>query len=92
MAFSTLYRCKWLADDSVTMSQMADKLEEAAKRLREMEVAGVRLDGKVQDDYAELITDDPAVAAKYDLQDMDADDEEDEGFAESDDEESEELQ
>jgi hypothetical protein len=90
MAFTNLFRCKWLGDGSRTLPEMADKLEEAAKRLREMSEAGVRLDGKVEDDYAELICDDPQVAEKYGLKDAEEDeageydeedfDDEDEGF------------
>lgn len=75
MAFTTLFRCKWLADGSRTLPEMAEKLEEAAKRLRDMDKDGVRLDGEVQDDYAELVADDPLVAEKYGLHDEDEDEE-----------------
>jgi hypothetical protein len=78
MAFNSLFRCKWLADGSHTLSEMANKLEAAAQRLREMEMAGVRLDGVVEEDYAEFVTDDPAVAQKYNLKDEDEEEEEEE--------------
>lgn len=76
-AFNTLFRCKWLVDGSRSLPEMATKLEETAKRLREMGEAGIRLDGEVQDDYAELVTDDPAVAEKYGLQSQEDEEDED---------------
>jgi hypothetical protein len=56
---------------------MANRLEEAAKELREMSKAGVRLDSKVEDDNAELNCDDPQVAEKYGLRDIEKELEED---------------
>lgn len=67
MAFYALHRCKWLADGATTLSEMAEQLEFEAKRLRQMEADGVRLDVPVEDDYAEFVTDDPEVANKYEM-------------------------
>lgn len=84
MSFSTLYRCKGICDDAKTLSEMADNLESAAKELREMEVAGVTLDGPVNDDYAELYTENQETATKYGLTELedDLEEEDDKEFGE----------
>jgi hypothetical protein len=64
---------------------MAENLESAAKELREMEAAGVSLDGPVNDDYAEFVTEDQETATKYGLTALEDDldeDEEDKAFGE----------
>lgn len=82
MSFTTLYRCKGICDDAKTLSEMAENLESAAKELREMEAAGISLDGPVNDDYAEFVTEDQETATKYGLtaleDDLDEDEDKDE--------------
>lgn len=72
---STVYSCwwrnKWLTADAQTIDDMIKMLEAAAATLREMRDAGVTLDpeGNTQDDYARLITSDPAVAERLGFED-----------------------
>jgi hypothetical protein len=70
--YTTVFRCKGLADGSTTLIEMAASLEAAAKHLREMAEAGVTLDDEmaeaVADDYAFLATTNKDVAKKYGLE------------------------
>ncbi len=61
----TFWRNKWLTADAETIDDMIAGLESAAAMLREMRDAGVVLEGGAEDDYARLVTTDPAVAEKY---------------------------
>lgn len=92
--FETLWRNKWLTSEAKSIDEMADTLEEAAERLREMSAKGVKLDvemGGVCDDYAFLVTEDPEVAKEFGLEEPFWDDEEDDEWelAEDDNEEEE---
>lgn len=70
--YTTVFRCKGLADGSTTLIEMAAALEAAGKQLREMAEAGVTLDeqmdDEVADDYANLVTTNKDVAKKFGLQ------------------------
>jgi len=74
--FETTWRAKWLADGGKTIEQMAEALEAEAMHLRELAAAGVELADEVNDDYASLTTTDPDVAAKYEFQTVEDEDEE----------------
>jgi len=74
--FETTWRAKWLADGAKTIEQMAEALEAEAMHLRELAAAGVELADEVNDDYASLTTTDPDVAAKYEFQTVEDEDEE----------------
>jgi hypothetical protein len=67
MAYAQVWRNKFLTTDCEAIEQMAHSLEQAATLLREMAKAGVTLspDGGVAEDYAMLVTDDPAVAKRF---------------------------
>jgi hypothetical protein len=66
-----LWRNKWLSAESKTIDDMIDALQAAADQLRAMKADGVVLDpdGGTSDDYASLVTSDPAVAKKWGLED-----------------------
>jgi hypothetical protein len=78
--YSCWWRNKWLTADAQTIDDMINMLQAAAAALGEMRDAGVTLDpeGDAQNDYARLITSDPAVADKFGFEDesqhLDADD------------------
>lgn len=69
--FITLWRNKWLTSDAKSIDEMIAKLSGAADELRAMKADGVVLDpeGGTSDDYAYLVTDNPAIAAKYGMED-----------------------
>ncbi|MBA3311986.1 MAG: nucleotidyltransferase family protein [Planctomycetota bacterium] len=69
--YMTLWRNKWLTSEAKTMDDMISTLRVAADRLQAMKDDGVHLDqnGGTTDDYAYLITYDPAVAKKWGLED-----------------------
>lgn len=46
------FRCKWLAEGSKTIIEMAEALESAARSLRNMHEEGYILVGEMSDDYA----------------------------------------
>jgi hypothetical protein len=77
--FETTWRAKWLADGAKTIEQMAEALEAEAMHLRELAAAGVELVDEVNDDYASLTTTDPDIAAKYEFQTVEDEDEDEEG-------------
>ncbi len=59
------WRNKFLTVHAQTIDEMIDGLASAVSELREMRDAGVVLEGGAEDDYAYLVTSDPAVAEKY---------------------------
>jgi hypothetical protein len=65
-----LWRNKWLTSESASIEQMASDLREAAAQLEEMQADGIVLDPKsgMPDDYAYLVTTDPKIANKYNMQ------------------------
>lgn len=65
--YATFWRNKFLTINAKSIGEMAALLEAAAKELRKMEAAGVRLDGLANDDYAMLVTDDPRVAHMFNM-------------------------
>lgn len=77
--FGTLWRNKWLTADAETLQDMIGGLRSAADTLAAMLADGVVLDpedGGVSDDYAYLITTNPEVAKKYDMDEEEADEDE----------------
>jgi|GEM_PF-2907820 hypothetical protein len=75
--FTRIWRSKWLTDDAETLSEMTEKLLGAAKELDEMRLAGIELEGPVQDDYGFLVTDDPEVAERFGFLEEELEDEDD---------------
>jgi hypothetical protein len=59
------WRNKFLTTDAETIDDMIEGLESAVQDLREMRSAGVVLEGGAEDDYAQFVTSDPAVAKKF---------------------------
>jgi hypothetical protein len=78
---SCFWRNKWLTAEARTIEEMIAGLRGAADELQAMQEAGVTLldDGAAADDYARLVTDDPAVAARFGFEEEEDDDDEDEG-------------
>jgi hypothetical protein len=64
-----LWRNKWLTSEAKSIEDMATALRFASEQLAAMQADGVVLetDG-VADDYAHLVTTDPEIAKKYDMQ------------------------
>jgi len=77
--YTTLWRGKGLFDDAETIDDMIAALEAATAELRALRDAGVRLADRVADDYAHLVTTDPAVAERYGFEEEEPW-EDDEGF------------
>lgn len=50
-------RAKWTFDGANSIEDMAEKLEQKAKALRELDEDGWELEDEVRDDYAFLIRD-----------------------------------
>jgi hypothetical protein len=69
--YLTLWRNKFLTTEATTLREMITKLEGAVATLKAMQADGVTLDPSsgTADDYAHLVTTDPAVAKKYDMHD-----------------------
>jgi hypothetical protein len=67
-----LWRNKWLTSEAHSLQGMIDGLVIAAESLRAMLTDGVTLDpaGGTRDDYAFLVTWDPAIAKKYEMHDV----------------------
>jgi hypothetical protein len=74
--YSLLWRNKWLTAHATTIDDMIEALEGAAAELRALRDAGVRLEGGAEDDYAYLVTTDPAVATKYGFEEEELEDDE----------------
>lgn len=68
--YEQIWRAKWLADDCKTLEEIALRLEGEAQYLREMDKDGITLRDKVKDDYAFFVTDDPTVAEKHNLYEL----------------------
>ena len=83
--YEGLWRAKWTTDGAKTLEEAAQKLEESAAYLRELARDGCELRDEVVDDYGFFITTDPNIAKKYEL--CEVENEDDEG----DDEEVEEV-
>lgn len=69
--FVTLWRNKPLTSEATTLDDMIHRLRSAADTLKAMLDDGVVLDvsvGGVEDDYARLVTTNPEIARKYDMQ------------------------
>src|SRR5438105_4276226 len=77
------WRNKWLTAEAKTIDDMIDGLQAAADELRAMKVKGVTLldTPGTQDDYAFLVTNDPAVAKEFGFEPPDDDDLDDEEAA-----------
>lgn len=69
--YKAIWRNKWPAAEAKTLDEMIVRLREAADELEAMRKDGVTLDpaGGTADDYAILVTSDPAIAKKYDMHD-----------------------
>lgn len=63
--FEVTWRCKGLGDGCATINELAMRLEQAAKQLREMAAAGVQLKEAISDDYGYLTCKDPDQAARF---------------------------
>ena len=65
------FRNKWITSNAKTIDDMIAVYEGLAAHFKEMRDAGIALDpdSGVSDDYATLVTEDPAVATKYGLED-----------------------
>ncbi len=82
--YELTWRNKFLTTHAKSISEMADILESAASDLREMASAGIALaHDSAGDDYAMLLTADPAIAERFgfevaeaDFDDEDCDEEE----------------
>lgn len=86
MAFQTTFRFKFITPaEPVTLDTMIEALKAEVKTLEEMKSAGVTVsdNSAPNDDYYFLETDDPEVAAKFNMEEP----EDDEGDDEFDDEE-----
>ncbi len=68
--YAMLWRNKWLTAEAKSIDDMILNLQKAAAELELMRSEGVILDREsgIEDDYADLITMDPGVARKYDMQ------------------------
>src|SRR5262249_53891987 len=77
MAYESLWRNKWLTAGGEKIGDMIGYILEAADELRTMQAKGVKLDddGCQVDDYALLVTDDPAVAEEFGFDEEEWDDE-----------------
>ena len=52
-----IVRAKWTMDEAESMEEMAEKLEQKAEYIRELEQEGWELETEVKDDYAFLVRD-----------------------------------
>lgn len=80
--YDTIWRAKWTCDGAKTLSEAAAMLRAAADDLEAMEKDGLQLEQEIGNDYAFIVTIDPALAKKYNMQER----EEDEGDGEEDNE------
>ena len=81
-----IWRNRLLTSEAESIEDMVAALEEAAQTLREMQEAGVWLDGGTEQDYAYLVTEDEDVALEYGFEPEDQEDEEDADYDEEDEE------
>lgn len=64
--YEMTWRNKWLTAEAKTMQDMIDTFQAVADHFREMQSKGVELDfSNNGNDYARLLTNDPAVAEKF---------------------------
>ncbi len=65
--YEMIWRNKYLTAEAETLDDMITSLQDVADRLREMQAAGVVLNewSETADDYAVLVTTDPAVAERF---------------------------
>lgn len=84
-----IWRNRLLTSEAESIEDMVAALEEAAQTLREMQEAGVWLNGGTEQDYAYLVTEDEDVALEYGFEPEDQEDEEDADYDEEDEEDEE---
>jgi hypothetical protein len=81
--YEYLWRNRWLTADAESIDDMIAALQAAADELRGMKDKGVVLDQVMDNDYARLVTNDPAVAKEFGFTLFDVEDDGDmEGFDE----------
>jgi hypothetical protein len=75
--YQKTWRNKWLTANANSIEDMIDALQRAVDELRAMKAAGVVLkeDCSVKDDYALLVTEDRAVAERFEFEEEEEDDE-----------------
>jgi len=68
--YSYLWRNKWLTSGAKTIDDMVDGLKSAVNELEAMKNDGIVLEdgGGIEDDYANLVTEDPEIAKKYNME------------------------
>lgn len=68
--YRTTWRNKWLTASAKSIDEMVTMLRDAATQLEQMAEAGVELENSdsTEDDYADLVTDKPAVARRFNMQ------------------------
>ncbi len=69
-----VWRNRLLTSEAESIEDMVAALEEAAQTLRQMQEAGVWLDGGTEQDYAYLVTEDEDVALEYGFEPEDEED------------------
>lgn len=79
--YRTTWRNKFLTTDAKTLRDMALILQGAAEHLSLMQSDGVELVGGAEDDYAQLVTANPLIAKKYDMEEENQEEEEMEKYA-----------
>jgi hypothetical protein len=79
LEYQLLWRNKFLTSDCRSLEDMIAAFQSALETLKSMQTRGVKLreDGGVADDYATLITADPAVASEFGFERFDIDGEDD---------------
>jgi hypothetical protein len=85
--YEYLWRNKYLTAEAETLDEMINALQAAVDHLREMRSAGIILDewSGMADDYAVLVTTDPAIAERFGFEPVtEEDDEEDDEEGEDD--------
>lgn len=80
-----IWRNKFLTTDAESIEDMIAGLEAAVQQLREMEEAGVWLEGGAADDYAYLVTENEDVAEEYGFEEEDEEDEDEEEYEDDED-------
>lgn len=75
--YEMIWRNKFLTTDAKSIDDMISSLDQAVFTLRQMRDAGVTLSdgGGTEDDYAMLVTEDPEVAARFDMEEIALDEE-----------------
>lgn len=65
--FDTLIRGKGIFDGSRSIRDMIRRLQEVSEQLEKLDRAGIRLERRITDDYATLVTHDAKVAKRHGL-------------------------